>query len=165
MTDERDELLATLAERRQFLRFTIGGTTEEQAATTSTVSALCLGGLIKHVADTEAAWVAFIEGGADAMDAEAATQGDRDENFRMRPGDSVDAVLRRYESVATYTESVVRALPDLDAAHPLPQAPWFPPGTSWSARRVLLHLIGETAQHAGHADILREAIDGQKTMG
>jgi len=42
---------------------------------------------------------------------------------------------------------------------------WFEPGARWSARRVLLHVIAETAQHAGHADILRETIDGAKTMG
>jgi hypothetical protein len=59
----------------------------------------------------------------------------------------------------------VATLPDLDASHPLPQAPWFEPGAHWSARRTLLHILAETSQHAGHADILREAIDGQKTMG
>jgi len=47
----------------------------------------------------------------------------------------------------------------------LPSAPWFEPGSSWSVRRVLLHVIAETSQHAGHADILRESIDGAKTMG
>ena len=57
------------------------------------------------------------------------------------------------------------SLPDLDASHPLPKAPWFPPDARRSARRVFLHIIAETAQHAGHADILRETIDGQKTMG
>ena len=46
-----------------------------------------------------------------------------------------------------------------------PGAPWFEPGATRSARRVFLHVVAETAQHAGHADILREAIDGQKTMG
>ena len=50
-------------------------------------------------------------------------------------------------------------------AHPLPEAPWFPKGATRSARRVFTHIVGETAQHAGHADILREALDGQKTMG
>jgi hypothetical protein len=35
----------------------------------------------------------------------------------------------------------------------------------WSARRTLLHMIAETAQHAGHADIIREALDGSKSMG
>ncbi|MEP6625690.1 MAG: DUF664 domain-containing protein, partial [Acidimicrobiia bacterium] len=53
----------------------------------------------------------------------------------------------------------------LDADHALPEAPWFEPGARWSARRTLLHIIAETAQHAGHADIIREAIDGAKTMG
>jgi hypothetical protein len=53
----------------------------------------------------------------------------------------------------------------LDLAHPLPEAPWFEPGASWSARRVLLHVIAETAQHAGHADIIRESLDGAKSMG
>ena len=56
-------------------------------------------------------------------------------------------------------------LPSLDVAHPLPEAPWFKQGASWSARRVLLHIMTETAQHAGHADIIRETIDGAKTMG
>jgi hypothetical protein len=44
-------------------------------------------------------------------------------------------------------------------------APWFPPGATRSARRVFMHIIAETAQHSGHADILRETLDGQKTMG
>ena len=47
----------------------------------------------------------------------------------------------------------------------LPETPWFEPGARWTARRVFVHIIAETPQHAGHADILRETIDGQKTMG
>lgn len=67
-------------------------------------------------------------------------------------------------AVAADTAALVRSLPNLDDVSPLPQAPWFDSG-GWSARRVLLHVLAETAQHAGHADILRETIDGQKTMG
>jgi hypothetical protein len=67
--------------------------------------------------------------------------------------------------VARRTDDLVRELSSLDMSQPLPEAPWFEPGASWSARRVLVHVIGETSQHAGHADIIREAIDGAKTMG
>ena len=161
---ERDDLLEALQERREFLRTTLAGMTDEQAGVRSTVSQLCLGGIVKHVAHTEHAWVAFITGGATAMDEAAASQ-NYDENFRMMPGDTVAGVLAAYDQVAAHTDAVIGEVTDFDAAHPLPEAPWFTPGASWSARRVVLHLIGETAQHSGHADILRESIDGAKTMG
>ena len=69
-----------------------------------------------------------------------------------------------YEKVAQRTDELVRTV-DLDATQPLPEAPWFAPGATRSARRVFIHIVAETAQHAGHADIIRESIDGQKTMG
>jgi hypothetical protein len=85
--------------------------------------------------------------------------------FRMADGETLAGLLDGYEQVAASTDALVRTLPDLDAAQPLPDSPWFEKGASWSARRTLLHIIGETAQHAGHADIIREALDGAKTMG
>ncbi len=78
---------------------------------------------------------------------------------------TLDGVLAHYEDVSQLTDRLVVAHPDLAQAHPLPEAPWFEKGASWSARRVLLHIIAETAQHAGHADIIRESLDGAKTMG
>ena len=86
-------------------------------------------------------------------------------SFRMEDGDRLEDLLARDESIAGHTDHLVRTFPSLDASHLLPDRPWFPPNTSWTACRVLLHIIAESAQHAGHADILREAIDGQKTMG
>ena len=77
----------------------------------------------------------------------------------------LSGLLEHYDEVARRTDAVVASVPDLDAEHPLPEAPWFEKGANWSARRVLLHIIAETAQHAGHADILRETLDGSKTMG
>ncbi len=85
--------------------------------------------------------------------------------FSMLPGETVASLLDRYEEVARRTDQIVASYPDLDAGHPLPEAPWFEPGAHWSARRALLHIIAETAQHAGHADIIRETLDGAKTMG
>jgi hypothetical protein len=85
--------------------------------------------------------------------------------FRMVPGDTLAGLLEEYAKAAAETAELVAVLPDLDAAQPLPEAPWFPPGARWSARRVLLHVIAETAQHAGHADVIRESLDGAKSMG
>jgi uncharacterized damage-inducible protein DinB len=163
---ERADLLAALDKHRTFLRFTVRDLTDEQAAEHPTVSALCLGGLVKHVSRVEERWADFIVRGADAMGpADQAAMEAHARSFQMDDGERLDDLLARYQAVADNTDELIRTLPSLDVAHPLPDAPWFPPNTNWSARRVLIHIIAETAQHAGHADILREAIDGQKTMG
>jgi hypothetical protein len=83
----------------------------------------------------------------------------------MLDGETLEVLLARYDEVAQRTDELLRTLPDLDVSHPLPEAPWFEAGATRSARRVFTHLVGETAQHAGHADIIREAIDGAKSMG
>jgi uncharacterized damage-inducible protein DinB len=163
---ERANLLEALGKQRGFLRFAVRHLTDEQAAMRPTASQLCLGGLIKHVAAVEENWAHFMQGGPratgpideKAMEAHAST-------FSMGESDTLEQLLDHYEAAAQRTDEVVRSLPSLDISHPLPEAPWFPPGARWTARRTVLHLLAETAQHAGHADIIREAIDGQKTMG
>ena len=166
VTGERADLLASLARQRHFLRFTTRGLGDEQAARRTTVSELCLGGLIKHVALIERQWVRFILEGHAAMSFDPSTMADTWASaFRMLDGETLPGLLQDYDKVASQTDDLVASLPDLDAAQPLPQAPWFERGASWSARRVLLHIIAETAQHAGHADIIRETLDGAKTMG
>ena len=162
---ERAELLETLGKHRELFRHTVAGLTDEQAALTPTASELCLGGLIKHVAFVESRWVDFIVEGT------AALEGDGDDDylehansFRMLPGETLAGVLESYAEVARRTDELAASLPDLGASHPLPTAPWFEPGASWSARRTLVHIVAETAQHAGHADILREQVLARRTV-
>jgi uncharacterized damage-inducible protein DinB len=166
---ERSDLLAMLDKHRQFLRYTTRDLTDEQARARTTVSELTLGGLIKHVTHVERGWAQFIVEGPSALgDASAMTEADwakRADEFRLLDGETLAGVLDVYEATAAATTELVRTLPDLDATQPLPTAPWFPPSQRWSARRALLHIITETAQHCGHADIIRESLDGQKTMG
>ena len=165
-TGERADLLQALAKSRYFLRYTVRDLTDEQAAKRTTVSELCLGGLIKHVALIEQQWVDFILEGPSAMgNWDEANASDWTDAFRMLGGETLAGLLEKYEEVAHRTEEVVAALPDLEVSHPLPEAPWFERGASRSARQVLLHVIAETAQHAGHADIIRESLDGAKSMG
>ena len=175
VTGERTDLLEALAVHRQFLRHTVQGLTDDQARQRTTVSELTLAGLIKHVAEVERGWADFITEGP------AAVGGDIDWNegaeippevleewagkFRLLPTETLEGALAEYTDVAKRTDELVISLPDLDVSQPLPEAPWFQKGARWSARRVFLHIIAETAQHAGHADIIRESLDGQKTMG
>ncbi|MGH3918422.1 MAG: DinB family protein [Pseudonocardiaceae bacterium] len=166
VTGERADLLETLAKHRYFLRYTVRDLTDEQAAQRTTASELCLGGLIKHVALTEQEWINFILDGPSAMGSWAEGDlADWSEGFSMLAGETLAGLLDEYEQLARCTDELVTTLPDLDISHPLPEAPWFEPGARWSARRVLLHVIAETAQHAGHADIIRESLDGAKSMG
>jgi uncharacterized damage-inducible protein DinB len=163
---ERRDFVGTLAKHRKLLLRTVRGLTEEQVRLRPTASGLCLGGLIKHVTLAERNWTRFITEGASAMGGAGRTAGDRHAaTFDMTDDDTMAAILERYKETARSTDELIMTLPSLDVSHPLPEAPWYEQGASWSARRVLLHVIAETAQHAGHADIVRESIDGAKTMG
>jgi hypothetical protein len=167
---ERDEIVAIHHKHRALFLVTVQGLTDEQARLTPTVSVLSLGGLVKHVTATVVQWLDFVEHGP------AGGQGIDWENpdpaifeafangFRLLPEETLEGALADWEAVAARTDGLVRSV-DLDETHPLPQAPWFPADEVWSNRRVFMHVLAETAQHAGHADILRESIDGQKTMG
>ena len=167
LTAERADLLETLAVHRSFLRHTVQGLTDDQARQRTTTSELTLGGLIKHVATVEESWARFVVEGPAAMAAPTDEAGYEAwaNGHRLLPDETLGGVLARYAEIAARTDDRVRTLPDLDASPPLPEAPWFEPGARRSARRSFLHIVAETAQHAGHADIIRESLDGQKTMG
>ena len=164
-TNERDDLLESLTAHRKFLLRTVQGLTDDQARQRTTVSELTLGGLIKHVARMEQRWGDFVVGGPATMAMNESSYAEHADSFVLHEDETLADTVAGYEKIAQRTDDLVRTLPDLDAAHPLPEAPWFQPGAVRSARRVFIHIVAETAQHAGHADILREAIDGQKTMG
>lgn len=161
---ERADLLDLLSKHRFFLRVTVEGLDDEQAARRTTVSELCLGGLIKHVTFCERGWVDFILDGTTAMEMTEDSYAEHADSFRMLPGETLQSLLAEYAEVAARTDAVLAEV-DLNSSHALPEAPWFPPGARWSARRVLTHIVAETAQHAGHADIIRESLDGTRTMG
>jgi uncharacterized damage-inducible protein DinB len=166
---ERADLLEALGTHRHFLRHTVRDLTDEQARQRTTASELTLGGLIKHVANIEQGWADFVVDGPSALgDFSAMTEADFarwTDQFKLLPDETLAGVLEDYAKVAQRTDELVASLPDLNVSHPLPKAPWFPPDATRSARRVFLHIIAETAQHAGHADIIRESLDGAKSMG
>ncbi len=129
-----------------------------------TTRAFDLAGLIEHVTATEAGHVRFAGGGAEAMHRNRGP-GAATRHWHLAPGETLTGVLSHYEEVARHTGELVATLPDLEAEHALPEASWYEPGARGSVRRVFLHVIAETAHHAGHAGIRRESIGAQSTLG
>lgn len=157
--DERSQLLAFLAQQRDGIRHAAHGLTEAQARLTPTAGALSIGGLVKHVAATELAWLETIVQRPlrPAVDDPMAAYED---GFRLSGGETLAGALAELEAAGRLTEELLAGM-DLDTPVPVPDEPWMPKDLpAWSVRWVLLHLIEEVARHAGHADIVRESIDG-----
>lgn len=160
--DEREGLLAFLAQQRYVLRLAAHGLTDEQARVKPTASSLSVGGLIKHVAATERSWMDTL------LQRPAPESGETDyaAGFTLGEDETLEGVLATYAEAARETEEIIAGIADLGQPVPVPKGvPWFPQDVeAWSVRWVLLHLIEETCRHAGHADILRECLDGATAM-
>lgn len=159
--DEREQLLIFLRHARTAVKNAAYGLTDAQAAAAPTRSPLLVGGLVKHLTFVERGWMHDVR-----RDAGPATS-DADESaylngFRMLPGETIAGLLADYDAAGAETDATISAIDDLDQEVPVPTgAPWLPTDISaWSVRWVVLHLIAETARHAGHADIVRESVDG-----
>jgi len=158
VTDERDGLLTFLAQNRYQLTLTGYGLTPEQLRAAPSASVLSVGGLIKHCAYTEAGWI------------DTALQRPRtyaqayewDQHFDVSEGETYEDIVKFYDEVAAETERAIAGIADLGRPVPIDKSvPWNPQDyDDWSVRWVLLHLIEETARHTGHADIIRETVDG-----
>ncbi|KIZ19714.1 DinB family protein [Streptomyces natalensis] len=156
--DERGALLAFLEAQRGGLRRAVLGLTEEQVTKRPSASELSLGGLVKHVAQVEQGWV------EKAQQRPPSIERNEDNwhlSFQLEDGETLAGMLEFWDVVSRRTEDFIRSVPSLDDTFPLPEAPWFPPNTRHSMRWLMLHLIEETARHAGHADIIRESLDGR----
>lgn len=154
MTDELDELHALrrfLAGQRDALVAKLDGLTMEQATSSPTVSDLSLFAVVKHCAFVERRWVLGAIGRQ--LIPGIVPPENRAQEFRADPGEDLDWLRGFYARVASDDDAVLDAITDLDA---------WSGREGMSVRDVLLHLLEEVAQHHGHADILRESIDGVK---
>jgi uncharacterized damage-inducible protein DinB len=156
--DETDLLLGFLDQQRTVLRLAALGLTDQQARTAAAPpSPLSVGGLIKHVALGEQMWMGLVQQHADNRDPDAYAA-----SFVMNDDETLDDILLLADQAAAATDALIRDLDDLERAVPVPKGvPWYPQDLdAWSVRWVVLHLVEEIARHAGHADIIREALDG-----
>ncbi|MFJ5549307.1 DinB family protein [Streptomyces sp. NPDC093225] len=156
--DERGALLNFVEAQRGALRRSVLGLTAEQAASRPSASELSLSGLLKHVAETELNWLRMAQQKPNEKQRDESTWAD---SFRLVDDESVEGVLAFWDGVAAELTDFIANVPSLDDTFPLPDQPWFPKEGEVSMRWLLLHLVEEHARHAGHADIIRESLDGR----
>jgi hypothetical protein len=165
VTDERSSLREFLAFHQSAYFAVSYGLTDEQARSSPSVSALSIGGLVKHATGMQRTWMARVaaapeEPPKDTRPFEVLAKEFGDQHV-MRPDETLAGLLEAFAAQNATSLRLVETS-DLDAEVPVPQdIPWFPKNRrAWSVRWVILHVINELARHAGHADIVRETIDG-----
>ncbi|MFE0170856.1 DinB family protein [Streptomyces sp. NPDC059002] len=155
--DERALLVHTLMAQRATLEIKCAGLTEQLGERSAAPSALSLLGLIRHLTDVERRWFRRDLAGQDAQPlypTEDNPDYDIDGAVTAPDAESVAAAWEAWRAEVEFAERLVAEAPDLDIEG---ESPWR--GTV-SLRWVLLHVIQEYARHNGHADLLRERIDG-----
>jgi hypothetical protein len=163
--DERQTLIEFLRFNQNAFFAIAFGLTDEQARSKPAVSALSIGGLIKHVAGVQYSWMQRVQAAPGSpprderpFEEQAAEYQDQ---YVMRDDETLEQLLDR---VRAQNEDTLRifAEADLDTQVPVPHdVPWFPQDLDfWNVRWVAMHLVEELTRHAGHGDIIRESIDG-----
>jgi hypothetical protein len=150
LSDEKTGLGVFLDGQREAILRKLAGLTDEQAMTTATVSDFCLLVLVKHVAFVERRWFQLEIARRDIPGLWPPAD---DREMRIEPGDTVASITSLYERTIAENREILAAVDELDSVSE---------GTGLNRRWVLLHLIEELARHAGHADIIRETIDGAR---
>jgi Protein of unknown function (DUF664) len=157
--DERTLLLAYLEYHRQTLRLKAGGLDAAQLDTALPPSEMTLGGMVKHLGLVENSWLRdrFLGEGLSEPWRSVDWDADWDWDWHSAKDDSPEQIWALYDEMVPDADWVLAAA-DLDdlSAHPSRRT-----GEPFSLRWILLHLIEEYARHNGHADLIRESIDGQ----
>lgn len=159
--EERESLTAFLDFQRATVLRKVDGLGKEQLGCAAVpTTGLTLAGLVKHLALVEDSWFqeVFLDRALPEPWASAPWEDDPDWEFHTAVEDEPAELLRLYLSAVERSRDVVAAAESLDQ---LSVQPGKREGKPFSLRWILLHLIEETARHAGHADLLREAVDGQ----
>ena len=158
--DERTMLRQSLDFQRGTILLKVGGLTDAQLATPIPTSSLTLAGLLNHLAMVEDWWFRHVLLGVPVSQRwrEVDFDADPEYEFRTAVEETGATLVARYEEACAASREAADSLPSLDS---------LSVGTSrrkeggfFSLRWITLHMIEETARHAGHADLLREAIDG-----
>ena len=154
---EREMLTGWLDYHRATLAWKCEGLTDDQLRERSVPpSGLSLLGLVRHMTENERGWFRVRMLGED-LPAVYSTAEDPDADFNDVDTTDVAEAMRTFERECAAARAAVAAVPDLDAPSKVPDRHT---GEPFSLRWILTHMIEEYARHNGHADLIRERIDG-----
>jgi uncharacterized damage-inducible protein DinB len=149
-----------LTEYLDFYRATIlrkvEGASDETLRARIVPSQTTLLGIVKHLAWVEAGWFQYIFAGREVED--PSTDDDPDADWRIEPHETAEQIIAFYKEACVESRAIAETAENLDAESVRGNRH---SGKKYNLRRILIHMIEETARHAGHADILREVTDGQ----
>lgn len=160
--DEASMLVAYLDYHRDTLRMKVDGLTADQLRRSHPPSTLTLGGLLKHVALNEASWFGRVLHGRPMAEPWVSADWDADPDWEFNSArDDSPEELRRVmdDAVAQASRDIDEAL-RLGGLDQLSVTPSLRESGQFTLRWILLHMIEEYARHNGHADLIRESIDG-----
>lgn len=157
---ELEMLVAFLDYQRAVMIDKASGLTQEQWGQRLEPSTMTLGGMIYHLTVVEESWFAdyFAGDGLGEPWASVDWEADRDWEWNVAPTMDPDVVLDAYRQAIKRSNEIVAAATSLDQLSAKNHSKSDEP---WSLRWILVHMIEETARHAGHADLIRESIDGE----
>ena len=160
---EAETLLGYLNYHRQTLKMKAEGLDQAQLARTLAPSTLTLGGLLKHMALVEDHWFSVVLLGNEQAEpwASADWEADADWEFHTAGDDSADELYRLFDEATAASDRILRRVLDEDGPGRLSEKESRRQGGAFSLRWILMHMVEEYARHNGHADLIRESIDGQ----
>lgn len=153
---EKEMLCAFLDYHRAVFLHKLEGLSDEDLRRQPLPSTMSLLGMLKHLAYLERDWFQIIFGGLGDELNPPWSEEDPDADWRVESGESIEQLLALYQAQIEESRQIMAAS-DLDA---LSSTNFSYSPKQRSLRWVLLHVIEETARHNGHADLLRESIDG-----
>jgi uncharacterized damage-inducible protein DinB len=148
---EKESLHVSLDRHRDVVLWKLDGLDDERLRRPMTPSGTSLLGLVKHLAAVEYGW--FCQTFGRECEQFPFDEDEPDADMRAEPDETAEDIVAFYGRAAAAADAVIAELSVDDTG-----TAWF--GDSVSMRWVLIHMIEETARHAGHMDILRELIDG-----
>ncbi|TFC23687.1 DinB family protein [Cryobacterium glucosi] len=148
--DERTTITGFLQRQRDLVAWKVGDASDVALRPVATPTGMTAHGIVRHLMNVERSWLRDVFAGEEGLSFDW-TDADPDGEFHVPPEVTMAELLADYAEEARRCDAIIAAANSLDVVSVR---------RSFSLRWILIHLVEETARHAGHLDLLRERADG-----